>query len=125
MTTKPEERESLWWLAAAPSVWALHFVASYATVAIWCAKAVARDGPLGAAWVAVLVYTVVALVVVATIGWIALRRHRFGMAKVPHDLDTSEDRHRFLGFATLLLSVMSAVAIAYVALPLFFIRTCR
>ena len=125
MTTKPEHRESLWWLAASPSVWAVHFVATYATVAIWCAKAVGQDGPLGAARMAVVVYTVLALAIVAVIGRIALRRHRFGAQTVPHDFDTSEDRHRFLGFATLLLSALSAVAIVYVALPFFFIGTCR
>ena len=36
-----------------------------------------------------------------------------GNATLPHDDDTPEDRHRFLGFAALLLSALSAVAVIY------------
>lgn len=120
----PERRESLWWLTAGPLLWALHFLACYLTAAIWCAKA-GRLAELG--WVrgAVAAYTVVAL---AGIGWTflhGLRRHRHGAATVPHDFDTPGDRHRFLGFATLLLSGLSAVAVIYVALVAVFFGTCR
>ena len=45
-------------------------------------------------------YTLAALAVVGFIGWIGYRRHSFGWAGLPHDDDTPEDRHRFLGFAT-------------------------
>lgn len=120
----PERRESLWWLTASPVLWALHFLACYLTAAIWCAKA-GRAAELG--WVrgAVAAYTAAAL---AGIGWTllqGLRRHRHGAATVPHDFDTPGDRHRFLGFATLLLSGLSAVAVIYAALVAIFIGTCR
>jgi len=44
---------------------------------------------------------------------------------VPHDADTPEDRHRFLGFATLLLSGLSAVAVIYTALVVVVFRSCH
>jgi hypothetical protein len=125
MERLPEKQESLWWLIVSPGIWALHFLASYVTVAIWCEKAVSRQGPLDGARTAVIVYTVVALGGVAATAWRAFRRHRFGQSSVPHDFDTPGDRHRFLGFASLLLSGLSAVAIAYVALPLLYLGSCR
>lgn len=120
-----EEEQSLWLLAASPGIWALHFLASYLTVAIWCAKVVGRDGVLGASRTAVVVYTAVALVGIGITTWRGWRKHQFGTATVPHDFDTPEDRHRFLGFATLLLSILSAVGVVYVALTLLFIETCQ
>lgn len=125
MTTKPEHEESLWWLAVSPTIWLVHFVACYATVAVWCAKAVPRDGALGAASSAVVVYTLVALSIVVAIAARSYRRHRYRGSSVPHDADTPEDRHRFLGLATFLLSALSAVAIVFVALPFVFIGSCR
>jgi hypothetical protein len=125
MTTQPERDESLWWLAASPSIWFAHFLASYATVALWCAKAVPRDGALGAALTAVVIYTLVALIAVLAIAARSYRRHRFAGSRAPHDADTPEGRHRFLGLASLLLSALSALAIVFVALPFIFIGTCR
>ena len=46
----PEQDESYWRLASAPVIWALHFLLSYATAAVWCAKVAGPDGALGAAW---------------------------------------------------------------------------
>lgn len=120
-----EERESLWWLTASPLMWAAHLLLSYGTAAIWCAKVAPDGGPLGAARVAIAVYTVVALVLIAAVGRHGLRRHAYGDANLPHDFDSPEDRHRFLGFATLLLSGLSAVAVAYQALAAVFIGSCR
>jgi hypothetical protein len=73
---------------------------------------------------AIFFYTLAALAAVGFIGWIGYRRHSFGQAGLPHDDDTPEDRHRFLGFATLLLSALSAVAIIYEALVVVFIDRC-
>ena len=74
---------------------------------------------------AVAVYTVLALVGIGVVGWIGWRRHGYGTGAVPHDFDTQADRHRFLGFATVLLSGLSAVAVLYVAAVAMFFRTCR
>jgi hypothetical protein len=132
-----EERERLWLLAAAPLVWAGHFLASYATAAVWCAKVAGPDGALGGARMAIGIYTAVALVAVGVIGLVGYRRHRLpgggaatgGEAAAsggePHAADSAADRHRFLGFATLLLSALSAVAIVYAAMAAVFVGDCR
>jgi hypothetical protein len=128
MTTEPhphEEQESLWWLTASPLVWSAHLLLSYGTAAVWCAKVAPGGGSLGAARWAIVAYTVVALALIAAVGSHGLRRHRYGDASLPHDFDSPADRHRFLGFATLLLSGLSAVAVAYQVLPALFIGTCR
>lgn len=120
-----ESRQSLLLLAASPTVWAGHFLACYLTGAIWCAKAGGEAGGLG--WVpwAIVAYTTAALVGIGIVGWIGWRRHEYGFATVPHDFDTRDDRHRFLGFATLLLSGLSAVAVVYVAMVALFFASCR
>lgn len=121
MNYLPEKKESLWMLATSPVIWAAHFLLCYVTAAIWCAKV---GGPLGSVRLAIAIYTVAALGGIGTMAWIGLRRHTFGSATVPHDFDTPEDRHRFLGFATLLLSALSAVAVIYVAIVAVFIERC-
>lgn len=124
-THLPEEKETLWLLTASPLVWVAHFLLCYGTAAIWCAKVAGGSGSLETVRIAILVYTMIALVLIGTIGVIGFRRHRFGGAGAPHDDDTPEDRHRFLGFATLLLSSLSAVAVVYAALVAVFIRSCH
>ncbi len=108
-------------LAASPTIWAVHFLLSYVTAAIWCAKIAA---PLGPIRVTIAAYTVVALTGIGIVMWRGARQHRYGGTTVPHDFDTPEDRHRFMGFATLLLSGLSAVATIFVALTALFIETC-
>jgi hypothetical protein len=121
----PERRASLWLLTAGPTVWALHFLACYVTAAIWCAKAGSAGATLGDARTALWAYTAVALVAITWFGARGLRGHRLGDATLPHDDDTPGDRHRFLGFATLLLCGLSFVAVVYVALAVAVIGTCR
>ena len=125
MTDLPEEHESLWVLTIAPVTWAAHFLLCYLTAAIWCAKLAGRNGSLGGVRVAIAVYTGLALIGIGITGWHAFHRHRFGNTTVPHDFDSREERHRFLGFATLLLSALSAVATLYVALAAVFIGSCH
>jgi hypothetical protein len=124
MTATAEKNQSLWLLTASPVIWAAHFLLCYATAAIWCAKVAGLGGPLGTARIAIAMYTVLALGAIGVIGWIGYRKHSFGHATLPHDDDTPEDRHRFLGFATLLLSGLSAVGVIYAALIIFFVRSC-
>jgi hypothetical protein len=115
----------LWALTASPALWAVHFLASYGTAAVWCAKVASTGGSLAAARLAIGVYTVVALAGIALVGWRGVRRHRYGRAALPHDDDTPEDRRRFLGYATALLSALSAIATIYSALAAVFIGSCR
>jgi hypothetical protein len=44
---------------------------------------------------------------------------------LPHDHDTPADRHRFLGFATFLLGLLSALATIFTALVAIFFQDCR
>ncbi len=125
MTETAEKSQSLWLLTASPVVWAAHFMLSYITASIWCAKLSGPDKSLWEVRVAIAIYTALALAGIALIGWIGYRRHSYGNAAVPHDADTPEDRHRFIGFATLLLSGLSAVAVIYAALVVVFFRSCH
>lgn len=124
MTEKPEQEESLWWLTLAPTIWAVHFMASYLTAAIWCAKYSGEDRSIdGVPW-AIAVYTAVALAGIAVSGWHGYRRHRYRGGDTPHDSDTPEDRHRFLGFAALLLAALSGVATVWVGAVGMLFRSC-
>jgi hypothetical protein len=121
----PEKNESLWLLAAAPLAWAAHLLLSYCTAAIWCAKFAPRDGSLAPVQVAIAVYTIVALAVIGVTGWRGWRRHRLGGSPPPHDDDTPADRHRFLGFAALLLAGLSAIAVIYAQMAALSMGSCR
>jgi hypothetical protein len=120
-----EENQSLWLLTISPSIWAIHFLLSYLTAAIHCAKSSQLEGSFEVVRLAIAIYTAVALVGIGVTGWIGYRRHGYGAEAVPHDLDTPDDRHRFLGFATLLLSGLSAMAVLFVALAAWYMEDCR
>jgi hypothetical protein len=124
LTETSEQRQSLWLLIISPVIWAAHFLLSYITASIWCAKVADPNNSFGSVRVAIIVYTVVALGGIGVTGWVGYRKHSHGDASLPHDDDTPEDRHRFLGFSTLLLSALSAVAVVYAALVVFFFRSC-
>jgi type VI protein secretion system component VasK len=119
-----EEKQSLWLLTLSPTIWAAHLLLSYVTASLWCAKAVGPGGSLQAVRIAIGLFTVMALAGIGITGWRGYRKHRYGAGDLPHDEDTPEDRHRFLGFATFLLSALSAVAVLYAALVALFIRRC-
>ena len=120
----PERSASLWWLVAGPATWALHFLACYATAAIWCAKH-ARRPPSVDLRLALWLYTGVALLSIGWFGWRALRHHRWGAEPLPHDAASAGDRHRFLGFAGLLLCGLGFIAVVYTAMAIAFVGSCR
>ena len=120
----PQERDTLWLITFSPTIWAVHFLLSYLATSVWCAKVAGRSGELGDIRIFIGVLTLVALAGIALTGWRGWRKHRFGNATAPHDFDTPGDRHRFLGFSTLLLSGLSFVATIFVALCVVFIRSC-
>ena len=124
-TPRSPDSGSLWLLTIAPAIWAAHLLSCYVTAAIWCARFAAPGGALNGIRTAIAWYTAVALIGIAVVGWEAFRRHSYGTGATTHDLDTREDRHRFLGFATLLLSGLSAVAVAYAAFAATLFDTCR
>ncbi|MCO8120884.1 transmembrane prediction [Stieleria sp. TO1_6] len=129
-TTKPAadgllSSAKLWTLTFAPLCWAAHFLASYLTSAIYCAKYAPADGDGLPIRIAVALFTVIALSLIAWIGGIGLRAHHMGETKLPHDDNTSRSEQRFLGFATLLLSLLSGVAILFTALVFVIMETCH
>ena len=126
MVTRIGERhESLWMLTISPAIWAAHFMLCYVTAAVWCAKQPTALAPLEGVRLAVITYTAAALAGIAFIGWLGHRAHRLNGEPPPHDEDTPEDRHRFMGFATVLLSGLSAVAVIYAGIVAFFVETCQ
>jgi hypothetical protein len=119
-----EDRQSLWILTFAPAIWAGHFFLSYLAGATWCGMLAGPEGRLEPVRVAIIAFAVLALLgigITARAGW---RRYRHEDREAEHHGDTAEDRHRFLGFATVLLSALSAVATIYVAVSTFFLDGC-
>jgi hypothetical protein len=123
-TPRPDNHLHLWLLAAGPLVWAAHFLLSYITAAVWCAKFAGRDGMLAPVHTAIGWYTAVALTAMAVVAVSGYRRHGRGTDIGEHHRDTPDDRHRFLGFAALLLAAFSAIATLYVALAAMFLKQC-
>jgi hypothetical protein len=126
-STPPQtpDHYSLWLLTIAPAIWAAHLLLSYITAAIWCARFVPQGGAFDTIRTAIAWYTAVALAGIALAGWEGFRRHSHGTEATTHDLDSAEDRHRFLGFATLLLAGLSGVGVLYAALAATFFESCR
>jgi hypothetical protein len=103
-------------------IWAGHFLACYASAAVFCARF--ADGGLGTLRLALAAITVLALAGIVFAGILAWRQWGFGTGDPPHDDPTRQDRLLFQGFATLLLAGLSFVAVAYQALPVAFITDC-
>ncbi len=124
-----QKEGSLWWVAAPPGIWAAHFLLSYGTVAVWCAKYAGPESSLlGARW-AIVAYSAAALGSV----WVVARRGLAQWRSVPrgqsaeqaaNEIDSPEARRHFLGFTLLALSALTALAIAYEALAAVFIGSC-
>lgn len=119
--TRERLNDSLWWLAAGPAIWFAHFLLSYVIAAVLCAKS---GAPIPVVRGAIAIATALALSAIVAIGWRGWRRHCLGGTR-SHTEDTAEDRHRFLGYTTLLLCGLSLVAVIYVALVPVFIGDCR
>lgn len=120
----PREVESLWTLFTAPVVWALHFLLCYAGAAIFCEKPELLGNSFGNLRVAISVLTLMALATIALCALLAWRQWGFGKGDPPHDDPTHRDRLLFQGYATLLLSGLSFVAVIFTALPALFLTEC-
>ncbi|WP_458758478.1 hypothetical protein ACSVBT_19765 [Afipia sp. TerB] len=120
----PREIESFWTLLTAPAIWAGHFLACYVLTALHCEKPALLGISFQSLRLIILAITIVALLGVIASAWLAWRQWGFGVERPPHDDPTSDDRKQFQGFATLLLSGLSFVAILFVAAPALFITEC-
>lgn len=119
-----EERQSLWLLVLSPSIWAGHFLASYIGAAVWCGMMDDRAKSVDALRIAVVLFGFVSLIGIGFIARIGWRKYKHAGGEPPFDKDTPEDRHRFLGAATILLSGASAIATLYSCLSMLFIPNC-
>lgn len=118
-----DESPSLWRIAFAPTVWAVHFLLCYAGGAIWCAKFGTAQG-VTFLRLSVLALTVLALALIVWQGWRSAHQWE-PHEPVADELHHPESRHRFLGHAAFLLALISGIGVLYVALPALFIADCR
>lgn len=125
MAVRLREREtSLWFMISGPIIWSAHFLVSYVSAAIYCAK-VPPPHEMVLVQAIIAAVTVAALAGIVFSGWLAARNWRVGdKGWREHGEPTLEARHRFMGHATWLLSALSAVATIYVALPAIFAASC-
>jgi Kef-type K+ transport system membrane component KefB len=120
----PKEIETLWTLFTAPVVWALHFLVCYVGAAIYCAKEDAVALGFDVLRLGIGVVTAAALAMIVLSAFLAWRQWGFGTYEPPHDDPTPHDRRRFQGFATLLLSGLSFIAVIYTAMAALMISGC-
>lgn len=120
-----ESRQPIWIIPGPLVIWGVHFLLCYFTAALWCGKFAGPLAPLGSARLAIGVYTAIALAAIGVIARIAYRARTFGDARPPFDDDSPQDRHRFVGYASLLIAGLSAIAVVYSALPAAFLETCE
>ena len=121
----PKQVESLWTLFTAPTIWAGHFLFCYVGAAVFCAKRDMVSLEFGAVRAGIGIATVVALLLIVASAWLAWRQWGFGTMEPPHDDPSRHDRNRFQGFATLLLSALSFVAVVFTAMPIMMIAECN
>lgn len=116
----------LWRVIISPSIWALHFLVCYVAAAINCEK-LGRDAPLGDVRVLVIGVTVLALggIFWSTLGLWRVHERSLTDNDFEYEHNTPEERHRFLTHVALMLSVLSAIAVIYVAIPMIYLETCR
>ncbi|RWP08114.1 hypothetical protein [Mesorhizobium sp.] len=124
MRLVPKQIETLWTLFTAPVVWAAHFLVCYIGAAIYCAKPELVGLSFSAVRAGIAAATVTALSLIALSAWLAWRQWGFGTDDPPHDDPTRRDRTLFQGFATLLLSGLSFIAVIFTAMPALFLTEC-
>lgn len=120
----PRQVETLWTLFTAPVVWALHFLACYIGAAIFCEKPGFLGGDFANLRIAIGLLTFLSLAMIVMSAMLAWRQWGFGKGAPPHDDPTRGDRLLFQGYATLLLSGLSFIAVIFTAMPVLFITTC-
>jgi len=118
-------RGNIWWVVAAPLTWALHFLISYITAAIYCAKYVDQEASIEPITIPVAAYTIVALSVIVSVATVGYRRHRLGETTTPHSKPTRGDQVRMIGLATFLLSLLSGIATLFTALVFVLAGSCH
>jgi len=120
-----ESNASMWSLAVPPILWAAHFLLSYCTAAIWCAKFAGESRSLSTARALIALYTALALAGLFITALRGYRGHQSHTTQAEHHEDSAPGRYRFMGYAAMLLSLLSAIAVLYAALVVLIIRSCH
>jgi len=118
-----EEADTLWEITIAPAIWALHFLLCYGLMSLACAKDLF---PAGTVRLVLIAASVAALAAIVGLGLRSLRQ--WGALKtgeITHPRGTPENRHRFLGHAAFLLSVIAFLGVIFVSMPLLVIGGCQ
>lgn len=115
-------RGALWLIVAAPAIWLVAFVLVYVVVAIGCARSPADSPSIGPARTVALVLAVIGTMAIGGVGLAGWRRIP-GKGRDPDD--GARLRERFVGWSTLLLSGLSALAMIYLGLTLTLLGSCQ
>ncbi|MBC7137565.1 MAG: hypothetical protein H5U17_02270 [Defluviimonas sp.] len=118
-------QDNLWTLIAAPAIWGVHFLFSYGLAAYACAPNANPFRGISGARLAIGAVTVVCLGLVAQILRRSWREWRADGGGFRSNQDTPEARERFIEFSTLLLALLSFVAVVFETLPVLMIGDCR
>lgn len=120
-----EEQDSLWRLALSPTLWALHFVICYGATTVFCADHILGVDYLSTLRLGIGLLTIAVLAAIVWLGWGAWRQWDVVRDREwENDAGNNEDRHQFMGHAAFLLSLISAVGVIYVSLPVLLIASC-
>jgi hypothetical protein len=121
MSERPT-RHPLWGIVVSPVIWFLHFLACYVIVAVRCGKFPASSGSGLAVVLSAL--TVLAIIAIAASA-IRNQSHARGHSGADHPEDSGAEARRFLGFTTVLLAMVSGVAVVFSAMTLAMLPGCR
>jgi hypothetical protein len=120
-----EERDSIWRIAFGPLIWVAHFVLTYGGTSVTCFKLFEHGWAMPFLRGSIAAITLLALIGIGIVAWRSWKRWDYlDDYDYEHYRPVEEDRHEFLGHAAFLLAVLSAVGVAYVALPAIFMDTC-
>lgn len=120
----PRQIETLWTLFTSPVVWAIHFLACYIGAAVFCEKPLLFANDFNNLRIGIAVATIISLCMIVFAALLAWRQWGFGSGAPPHDNPTRRERMLFQGYATLLLSGLSFIAVIFTAMPALFITEC-
>ncbi|WAP66971.1 hypothetical protein [Jiella pelagia] len=118
-------RDNLWTLITAPTIWGVHFLLCYGSVAYGCAPNENIFQTISGFRIFVGGLTAVALAAIGFVFMRALGEWRRNGGRIPHEEDSIEVRERFLEFSTVLLAGLSFIAVIYTALPAAMMVDCR
>lgn len=119
-----EEKASLFRITFGPLVWTVHFLASYAATAVYCAKLWPTTLGFDLLTWGIGVATVLALGAIGWAGWSSWRQWRDENEDWDDADGSNEDRTQFLGHAAFLLTIISFIGVIYTALPALLSASC-